>query len=154
VSVSKPLIVSGTPSPEGECVTKPSELLKSSECVTLPVQIPPLKVPVTILVRPAIPQLAPSPGMLTTCTSIKTPWIWMLVVVTAVAVHGNLVATGVPVHLPVAGVWKVQSPPNDPVVISTLCALATREVNDDLVQLEVEPPVAELVNVMFGESST
>jgi hypothetical protein len=76
----------------------------------------------------------------------------MLVVVVAVAVHGNPLATVVTVHLPAPPVLKVQSPPNVPVVISRLCALATREVNDDRVHDEVAPPAAGLVNPMFGES--
>jgi hypothetical protein len=75
----------------------------------------------------------------------------MLLVVVAVAVHGNRVPTKVAVHLPAAPVLKVQNP-NDPVVISRLCALATREVNDDRVQLEVLLPVG-LVNPMLGEWS-
>jgi hypothetical protein len=79
----------------------------------------------------------------------------MFSVVTAVAVHGNLVPVAVAVQVPMPGPVAVHSPPNVPVVISKFAVLETFAVNDDLVQLEVILPTAplRLVNPMLGESS-
>jgi hypothetical protein len=80
----------------------------------------------------------------------------MLFVVTAVAVHGNLVPTGVAVQVPMEeGPTAVQSPPNVAAVISISRVDETVTVNDDLVQIEVmlPRPGSVFVYPRLGESS-
>jgi hypothetical protein len=78
----------------------------------------------------------------------------MLLVVTAVALHGK-VGVVVTVQVPAPrGEVKVQSPPNFPAVICRSPALKTLAVKDDCVHDEVAGALSVLVKPMFGEWST
>ena len=78
----------------------------------------------------------------------------MLLVVTAVAVHGK-VGVVVTVQVPAPrGETKVQSPPNEPAVICRSPAFNTLPVNEDDVHDEVAGALRVLVKPRLGEFST
>ena len=96
----------------------------------------------------------PPVGVFSKGMSMSTPWIWMLLVVTAVAVHGK-VPTGVAVQVTRCPRMAKVQPVNVPEVISIFAVLTTLAVNDALVHIDVlprrvagEPEVARVERVM------
>jgi hypothetical protein len=78
----------------------------------------------------------------------------MLLVATAVALHGKLVAVEVVRQLAPTPETREVQPLNEPVVIVRTCALSTRVVNDELLHDDSIPPATVgAVNPMAADSS-
>ena len=74
--------------------------------------------------------------MLSKNTSMFTPWIWMSLVVRAVAVHGKLVPAKVAVHEAAKPAAVKMHPVNDAAVISITAGLTTSAVSCALLHID------------------
>jgi hypothetical protein len=117
--------------------------------VKLAVTVPVHRNPKFIAVSEHSPRV---PGVVSKLTSTSKPWIWMLLVVTAVTRHGKLVPTAVRVQAGPIPTSPWPFPKLAPVIVAT-AALSTVTLNDVWVQaVVVPPPNAGMRNPKLAES--